>query len=398
MTETAPAGPPQTAPKKIDPEPLTLGVRVLPAIRFKRGAIIGIAVIGSVFLSTIGWVALRPSVPSASPPGSELSTPSTNAAAEALAGLPVDYGDAPKLGPPLPGDLGRPILRAQERAGVERLEAKPDPAETARLERMAELKTARESTLMVQTNSSRTTSSQGRPVSGERALPPMQTASATPSANPFAFASPEQAEPNHGGTDIPLASSQHLLAAGSVIAASLLTGLNSDLPGTVTAQVSENVFDTATGDTLLVPQGARLIGRYESVAAFGQRRALIVWEQLILPDGNSVQLDDMPATDPAGYAGLADKVDFHSWTLLRGIALASLLGVGTEFTLSGESDLVRAIRETGQSSGMRAGDQIVRRDLERRPTITIRPGSPVRLLVAKDLALPPWPGGDAAWN
>ena len=398
MTETTPAKPPQSAPKKIDPEPFTLGARVLPAIRFKRGAIIGIAAIGSAFLTTIGWVALRPSVPSAPPPGSELSNPSTTAAAEALAGLPIDYGDAPKLGPPLPGDLGRPILRAQERAGVERLEASPDPAEAARLERMAELKTARESTLMVPTNSSGATSSQGQPVSGERALPPTQTVPAALPVTPFALADHKQAGANQAGTDIPPTSSQHVLAAGSVIAASLLTGLNSDLPGTVTAQVSENVFDTATGDTLLVPQGARLIGRYESVAAFGQRRALVAWERLILPDGNSVQLDEMPATDPAGYAGLADKVDFHSWSLLRGIALASLLGVGTEFSLSGESDLVKAIREAGQSSGMRAGDQIVRRDLEKRPTITIRPGSPVRLLVTRDLPLSPWQGGATAWN
>jgi len=104
-----------------------------------------------------------------------------------------------------------------------------------------------------------------------------------------------------------------------VIAASLITGLNSDLPGIVTAQVTQNVFDTITGNILLVPQGARLIGKYDSVVAFGQRRALVIWQRLILPDGSSVRLDNMPATDASGYAGLTDKVDFHTGTRLKGV-------------------------------------------------------------------------------
>src|SRR3546814_376067 len=101
------------------------------------------------------------------------------------------------------------------------------------------------------------------------------------------------------------------LSAGSVIAASLITGLNSDLPGLVTAQVTENTYDSVTGRTLLIPQGSRLIGSYDSVVAFGQRRALVVWQRIILPDGSSIRIDNVPATDTAGYAGLADKVDAH---------------------------------------------------------------------------------------
>src|SRR5205823_2512606 len=101
----------------------------------------------------------------------------------------------------------------------------------------------------------------------------------------------------------------------------------SDLPGLVTAQVTERVFDSATGHILLIPQGARLVGSYDSVVAFGQKRALLVWQRVILPDGSSMQIDNEPASDPSGYAGLQDKVDFHTWSLLKGVVLSTFLGV-----------------------------------------------------------------------
>ena len=183
------------------------------------------------------------------------------------------------------------------------------------------------------------------------------------------------------------------LSAGTVIPASLITGLNSDLPGMVLAQVTENVRDSATGRAILIPQGARLIGDYDSVVAFGQRRALLVWKRLVLPDGSSVQLESMPATDSAGYAGVADRVDFHTWQLLKGIGLSTLLGIGTELSLgSRESDLVRAIRESAQQNAARAGDQMTSRNLDIQPTITVRPGWPLRVIVHKDLVLRPWKG------
>jgi type IV secretion system protein VirB10 len=186
--------------------------------------------------------------------------------------------------------------------------------------------------------------------------------------------------------------SPFLLAAGSIISGSLITGLNSDLPGLVTAQVTQNVFDSTTGQILLVPQGARLIGKYDSIVAFGQRRALVIWQRLILPDGGSLRLDNFPATDAGGYAGLADKVDFHSWSLLKGVAIATLFGVGSELTINGENDLVEAIRESTQQNVSRAGDQLTSRNLDIQPTITVRPGTPVRLLVSRDLILAPWRG------
>jgi type IV secretion system protein VirB10 len=109
--------------------------------------------------------------------------------------------------------------------------------------------------------------------------------------------------------------SADILQAGSVIPAALLTGIRSDLPGLVTAQVTENVYDSPTGAILLIPQGARLIGAYNSQIAFGQSRVQLVWTRLIMPDGASILLDNQPAADPAGYAGLHDRVDNH-WGML----------------------------------------------------------------------------------
>jgi N-acyl-L-homoserine lactone synthetase len=170
------------------------------------------------------------------------------------------------------------------------------------------------------------------------------------------------------------------------ISASLITGLNSDLPSEVTAQVTENVYDTVTGQILLIPQGAKLIGSYDSVVAFGQSRALLVWQRIIMPDGSSIQIDNLPATDAAGYAGLSDKVDYHTWTLLKGIRPSTLLGVGTETTFgSSQSNLVQAIEQSTEESTNQAGQRIVEKDLNIQPTITVRLGWPLRVIVSKDL-------------
>jgi type IV secretion system protein TrbI len=187
--------------------------------------------------------------------------------------------------------------------------------------------------------------------------------------------------------------SPYQLLAGSIIPASLLSGLNSDLPGFIIAQVTEHVFDSVTGRYLLIPQGSRLIGRYDSVVAFGQERALVIWQRIIRPDGTSIVIDNLPATDTSGYAGLADQIDLHSWKLLKGVALATVLGVGSSLAFgagSGDSDIIRALREsTGQTTN-RAGQALVERNLNVQPTITVRPGWPLRVIVHKDLILSPY--------
>jgi len=186
------------------------------------------------------------------------------------------------------------------------------------------------------------------------------------------------------------AASPYLVSAGSVISASLLTGLNSDLPGMVIAQVTENVRDSRTGETVLIPQGARLLGKYDSAVAFGEKRALIVWQRILFPNGSSMALDNMPATDARGFSGLRDRVNSHSWQLLKGVALSTLLGVGSELSINGEGRLLRAVREATQQSSSKAGEQLVAKDLDIQPTLVVRPGWPVRVLVNKDLILGPW--------
>ena len=181
--------------------------------------------------------------------------------------------------------------------------------------------------------------------------------------------------------------------AGTIIAASLISGLNSDLPGFVIAQVTEPVYDSVSGRHLLIPQGARLLGRYDNVVAFGQQRALVIWQRIILPDGSSVVIDNLPATDTGGYAGLADQIDFHTWQLLKGVALATLLGVGSElaFGAADNNDLVKALQQATQSTGNRAGQRLVERNLNVQPTLKVRPGWPLRVIVHKDIILRPIP-------
>lgn len=399
MTDS-PADTPAAAPK-LDPESLVLRGSPRRVVRFRRGVIIAIAAIGSTALVGVTWMALKPVTFRVVAGSEDRGDPASKAPPDALADAPRTYGDVQQLGPPLPGDLGRPILAHQRAmAGSTQVSAVDPAAQAAEAERRA----ARESGVMMQV--SRPEGEGGaRVVTLPTAASPADASLVRAShdverdANgqqrkaDFLAARDDKGDVNSHGLKAP--ASPYTLIAGSVIAASLITGLNSDLPGLVTAQVTENTYDTVTGRILLIPQGARLIGSYDSVVAYGQKRALVVWQRIILPDGSSIRIDNVPATDTAGYAGLADKVDSHTWQLLNGVALSSLLGVGTQLSFgSDESDLVRAIRETTQQSGAQTGDQIVSRSLDIQPSITIRPGWPLRIVVHKDIVLPgPWDGG-----
>ncbi|MGC9420346.1 MAG: TrbI/VirB10 family protein [Rhodovulum sp.] len=183
--------------------------------------------------------------------------------------------------------------------------------------------------------------------------------------------------------------SPYILQAGSVIPAALITGLRSDLPGRIAAQVTAPVYDSPSGRYLLIPQGTRLLGEYDSRVAAGQTRLLLVWTRLILPDGRAIPLAREPGTDAAGAAGLEDRVDTHWRRILLAAGLATLLNLGLEQDSDGEDDIARAIREAGQDTIGRTGDEIVRRQLAVPPTLTIRPGFPVRVMVTRDLILEP---------
>lgn len=404
----APMSSPAPAPAKLDPESLVLRGAPVRVTRFRRGAIVTIAAAGSIAVAGITWLALKPPSLTMVARG-EARQIATRSPAEALAGAPTSYGDVPQLGPPLPGDLGRPILEHQRAiaeqgpSGNGRNAAAEAEAERQRI--AAELRTARESGVMMQlanTEKSLTPTgamegeAQGAPEAyGEQ---PAMDAGQDPNGQRRKNALVGRA---NGGDDLNphtmvRPASPWTLHAGTVIAASLITGLNSDLPGLVTAQVTQNTYDSVTGRTLLVPQGSRLIGSYDSVVAYGQSRALVVWQRIILPDGSSIRIDNVPATDTQGYAGLSDRIDRHTWQLLKGVTLSTLLGVATELSWGNtDDDLVRAIREASQQSGARAGDQLVSRSLDIQPTLRVRPGSPLMVVVHKDIVLRPWAGSGA---
>lgn len=404
MTEAAAnAGP----PSKEDPETLVLRGRPRPAVRFRRGVIIGISAAFLVALIGLAWLALQPMSFRKAALVSETEEQPSNGASEALANAPKTYGDVPRLGPPLPGDLGRPILEHERSLGEDRVPGPPFGKEegignsaSARLTEAqhieADRQAARSSALLVQLGSAgseRTSLDVQKAAPQLEASPEAVPATSVPSSgqHKLDFVRSSEGDTNTHGLIEP--ASPWTLSAGTIIPASLITGLNSDLPGTIIAQVTENVRDSATGNAVLIPQGARLIGTYDSVVAYGQRRALLVWKRIVLPDGSSIGLDNMPATDAAGYAGLEANVDFHTWRLLKGIGLSTLLGVGTQLSIgASESDLIRALRETVQQNAAHAGDQITARNLEVQPTIKVKPGWPVRAVVNKDLILEPWKG------
>ena len=197
--------------------------------------------------------------------------------------------------------------------------------------------------------------------------------------------------PSVNAGQLTAASGRYVVTAGSTIAAALITGLSSDLPGEVVAQVTEDVFDSTTGRTRLIPQGTRLIGSYDAHVEYGQSRALVVWTRLILPDGRSLDLDRLIGTDAAGQSGFVDRVNHHTGKLIEAGLLSTLFGVGSNIATSGSNNdgIAFAIRDSAGQSVERAGDKLVEHQLDVQPTITIRPGARVRVLVSRDLVLEP---------
>jgi len=190
--------------------------------------------------------------------------------------------------------------------------------------------------------------------------------------------------------------SRYVVQAGSVIPAALITGIRSDLPGQVTGQVTEHVYDSPTGRYLLIPQGSKLIGLYDSQVAFGQNRVLLVWTRLILPNGRSIVLERQTGADAEGFAGLQDEVDNHWGQLFMGAALSTLLGIGSQLGATNNDDAIaQAIRQGSSNSTSQIGQQLVGRNMNIQPTLTIRPGFPVRVIVNKDLVLAPYPPSGA---
>jgi type IV secretion system protein VirB10 len=388
-TETPPLDPDSAVKLRGDPP------RVM---RLSRKAI-GIA--SACGFALVGGALIYALQPAGRKGADELYNTDGVAVADNLAGAPKDYGQVPKLGPPLPGDLGKPILDAQRRGDVTALPpigagppaAPPYPAATA-----AEAARQRAEQEREAARGSRLFFGGGSPGSGGGGLVglplPAEAQVAAPAAAPQSETGRKQAflerasdRRTVSGERLTGLASPSILQAGSIIPAALITGIRSDLPGLVTAQVTQNVYDSPTGRILLIPQGSRLIGDYDADVTFGQSRILLAWNRLILPDGRSIVLERQPASDPRGFAGLQDGTNYHWGGVLKAALVSTLLGVGSELGSGNDGDLARAVRRGTQDSINRAGEQIVSRELNVRPTLTIRPGFPVRVLVTRDLIL-----------
>ncbi|GHE76337.1 conjugal transfer protein TraI [Camelimonas fluminis] len=324
--------------------------------------------------------------------GEELYSTANRQPADGLAGLPRDY-TGPILGPALPGDLGGPILSAQN-AGqpvVPPVVSTPGVDE-AEQRRRAEEEAARTSTVFFQSRQGSTAAATPGATPGPAGFDPGSAAAGQPTAQDRQLAFLNAAADRRTVTPdrVTPPASPFVLQAGAAISAALITGIRSDLPGQITAQVTENIYDSPTGTILLVPQGTRLIGQYDNSVQFGQRRVLLVWNRLIMPNGRSIVLERQPGADTQGYAGLEDGVDYHWWDLAKAAALSTLLGVGAELATDDNDRLIRAIRDGAQDTVNQAGQQIVQRQLQVAPPLTIRPGFPVRVIVTKDLVLEPY--------
>jgi type IV secretion system protein VirB10 len=378
-------------------EPMRLRAEPPRVTRLSRKALASVATVALVGIGGALIYALQ--TRDAGKSGEELYSTDNRQTADGLAGLPRDY-TGPVLGPALPGDLGRPILDAQNRGQpvVPPTVATPTVDRTEE-RRLAEEEAARVSRVFFQTEA-HTTNPAGTP--GSTAMPDLTGLDLTgvngrpnqPTAQDkqLAFLNAAVDRRTTSSDRVMPPASPYVLQTGAVISAALITGIRSDLPGQITAQVTENIYDSPTGRILLVPQGTRIIGQYDNNVQFGQRRVLLVWNRLILPNGRSIVLERQPGADTQGYAGLEDGVDYHWWDLAKAAGLSTLLSVGAELAVDDEDRLLRAIRNGGQDTINDAGQQIIRRQLNVAPTLTIRPGFPVRVIVTRDLVFEPYRG------
>jgi type IV secretion system protein VirB10 len=388
-------------PENSAPGPLAAELRLRPnrpsVTRLSRRVLIGLGTVTSLSIFGVTYWALESR--GVKPENQELYNTQNQNIADGITSLPSSYNDLPKptppLGPPLPGDLGPPILHAEQQG---RVSTGNDQADQQLAQ---EQNSARTSSLFVQTATPTATAGQGQVAVADQEP---DDAGASGAASPTDPMAPQNMQDQklaflNGPSDAPTvspdrltnAASPYIVQAGSVIPASLITGIRSDLPGQVTAQVTENVYDSPTGRYLLIPQGSKLIGEYNSEVAFAQRRVQLVWTRLILPDGRSIVLENQPGADTQGYSGLQDGVDNHWGSLFEAALLSTFLSVGAEAgTSNQENSLVQAIRSGASDSINQTGQELVERELNIQPTLTIRPGFPVRVIVNRDLVLAPY--------
>ena len=411
-----------TEPRTFDAHAKALQIRQKPrsVSRINRKVLIAGAGLGAIGLFAATSIALAPPKLNEPAEAKELYTEGSTRKPIGLSALAASY-DAPgipKLGPPMPGDLGSTILETERSYGIEadyqtefetdfRPNAMSEAERARRLKEAALAEDAARAPLFFRLDA-RQPAASGASADQAPANPAasftseLLALSRTPQA--LAAAGKEQADPNLQDRKSAFAGSlpgdirnpnriedpvsPYQLVAGALIPASLITGINSDLPGTVIAQVTQNVYDTVRGQHLLIPQGSRLLGRYQSEVSFGQDRALVVWDRILFPDGASITISE-PASNASGYAGLKDRTDHHWDKVFAAAGLATLLGIGAGLGPGEEGDIERAIRRGTTDTINEAGQRAVDRSLGVQPSITVRPGWPVNVIVTRDLVLRP---------
>ena len=325
-----------------------------------------------------------------------------NTAPEALASVPKDYAQeakqVPQLGPALPGDLGKPMLKAgitapgmpaPQTPEQQHIAQQRDAARTSKLFVSTGLQVGHSTTASALPNSLTGTVPNAQSASDPTDLENMQD-------RKIAFMNETSSQGGVSPARIETPVSPYIIQAGWIIAGALDQGLKSDLPGDINALVTENVYDSPTGHYLLIPQGSRLFGRYSSQVSFGQTRVQVVWTRLTFPNGSWITLQNLPGVDTQGYAGLEDGVDEHWGSLFKAALLSTVLSVGAEAgTSNSENNLAQAIRQGASQSINQTGQQTVERYLNIQPTLTARFGLPVRIIVDRDLVLAPYPQREA---
>ncbi|MBN9466278.1 TrbI/VirB10 family protein [Brevundimonas sp.] len=369
MTDTPP----------VDPAVKAMRLRAEPPRPLRLSRKVALVGVGGLALSITAAVGVGLLNPEADEPPTELTMASTSPP-DAVRALPGDY-QAPRLGPPLPGDLGGPILDARRvaeaaeppaQAGGIAHDPRADTRQAALQRLQAEAEAARTSGVVIQGGGSF-----GGP--GPVPAQPAQPAVSAPT-------------PGLGPLAIPTVSgAAATLLAGSIIEASLVTGIRSDLPGPVLGQITADVHDTLTGRRLLVPKGARLIGLQDAQVVQGQSRLQVRWTRILLPNGRSILLDDQIASDSQGYVGLEDRTDRRWGERLRAATLTTLLAMSTAAVDIDADDRWGRTARDGATRGVDTlGRGVVEQGLNLPPRITIRPGYAFRIILTQDLDLPPY--------
>jgi type IV secretory pathway VirB10-like protein len=401
-------------------ERLTGDAKAPSVKRFNRKMLAAIAVVGSTVIAIAFTVGLQKPKPKAAEALATASKPPVPGAE--VDALPSNYsGGVPDLGEARNGDLG--AMGSSSRGGYSngtprQLTPLEQYAQTTELDRLRNEDRARTATVsfvsagsdasaQVPATSAGLDSAQGFQ---ERLLDLAQRGPAATTAAPANASYSARDDANrqddkndfvsrNRGSDFELHErvehprSPYTLFAGTILPCVLTQGITSDLPGQIGCMISQNVYDTVTGQHLLLPQGTKAIGTYDSRVAYGQERVLVVWTRLLRPDGSTLSLDGMPGVDLSGYAGLTGHVNNHYLRLLGGVVLGSLIGASAQIAVGANSQnpsfAQLAIQGAGQNIN-EAGQQITRKNLNIQPTIEVPPGGRLNIFATKDLILPPW--------